>query len=144
MRWRRRRDWDLRVARMRALEVAPEPEQGHGPSWEVMITGRREFAGRVLGGPWAGHEVLVVSYGEARRRRAPRPEDFSFSADYWLVDWDEGGMGDGDADFSVETIDELKERLAEFPIQWYPPATSLARVGMLYGGSGKEQNLEKE
>ncbi|WP_188109328.1 hypothetical protein [Paeniglutamicibacter gangotriensis] len=91
---------------MRALEIAPEPERGHGPSWEAMLTGRREFAGRVLGGLWAGHEVLVVSYGKARRRREPRPEDFSFSADYWLVDWDEGGKGDGDADFSVETIDE--------------------------------------
>lgn len=129
---------------MRALEIAPEPDRGHGPIWEAMLLGRREFAGRVLDGPWVGHEVSVVSYGKARRRREPRPEDFSFSADYWLVDWDEGGKGDGDADFSVESIDELNERLAEFPIQWYPPSTSLARVGMLYGGSGEEPNLEKE
>ena len=83
----------------------------------------------------------VVWKGSPPPRASSR--GLQFSADYWLVDWDEGGKGDGDADFSV-TIDELNERLAEFPIQWYPPATSLARVGMLYGGSGKEQNLEKE
>jgi hypothetical protein len=129
---------------MRALDAAPEPAHGYGPSWDAMLSGRREFAGEVLGGPWAGQDVLVLAYGKVRRRQEPHPDDFSFCAEYLSTDWNQNSKNDGDGDFSVNTVDELNERLADTPIQWYPPATSLARVGRLFGGSGQIQNLGKE
>lgn len=144
MRWKQRREWAERVAQMHSLEAAPEPEQGHGPSWDAILAGRREFAGRVLGGPWLGHDVLILAYGKTRRRREPRPDDFGYSADYAINDWNTPGPGDDDDSFSVATIEELYERLDDTPIQWYPPAKSLAKAGLLFGGSGKEQNLENE
>jgi hypothetical protein len=140
--WKRKKDWAQRVSSMRALQAAAQPEQGYGPSWDAILAGRREFAGLVLSGPWQGYEALIVVYGSTPRRREPRPDDFGFSVDYWVVDSTIAGEGAGYSSFGPDTLDELYDRLTDAPIRWYPPVKSLARVGLLFGGSGQEADLE--
>lgn len=144
MKWGQKRKWGKRVALMNELEEAPVPKEGYGPSWDGILTGRREFAGRVLAGPWSGHDVLVLAYGRSPAHRRPRPTDFSFTADYWIVDQEKHGEGDNHPDLSAETIAELHDRLTRAPIRWYPPATSLMRVGLLFGGSGETDDGEAQ
>lgn len=127
---------------MPALEAAAEPEQGYGPSWDAILAGRREFAGLVTSGPWQGHEVLILVFGSAPRRREPRPDDFGFSVDYWIVDPTIAGEGEDRPSVGPDTLEEPYDQLTDAPIQWHPPAKSLARVGLLYGGSGQEEDLE--
>lgn len=135
--WGQKRKWGKHLALMEELEQAPAPKDGYGPSWEGILAGRREFVGRVFAGPWSGHDVLVLAYGKAPGHRKPRLHDFDFTADYWIVDDEKHGEGAGLPDFSVETIAELYEKLTSAQIDWYPPATSLVRVGLLFGGSGR-------
>ena len=115
----------------------PEPEHGYGPHWDAIIAGRREFTGRVLSGPYVGHDLLVMVYGDAALDRGYKPTDFSYSADYWLVDEDNAGPGDDDPDPSFDTLEGLQEWLAGTPIEWNSPYVSLAVIGRLWGYDGK-------
>ncbi|MET1034981.1 MAG: hypothetical protein ABWX68_07100, partial [Arthrobacter sp.] len=84
--WNKRGDWANRLPAVRALAAAPEPAEGYRPTWDAVLAGRREFAGRILEGPWVGYEFLLLVYGKPRFGHEPRPENFSYFADYWLVD----------------------------------------------------------
>lgn len=131
--------WQARKALVQELESRPEPEYGYGPHWEAVIAGRREFTGRVLSGPYVGHDLLVTVYGQAALDREHEPADFSYSADYWLVDEDNAGPGDDEPDPSFDTLEELLDWLDGTPIEWHSPYVSLARIGRrLSGNDGKQ------
>lgn len=131
------RQWQARKARVQQLESMPEPDYGYGPHWDAIIAGRREFTGRVVRGPYVGHDLLVQVYGDAALDREYEPADFSYSADYWLVDEDNAGPGDDDPDPSFDTLEELQEWLDGTPIEWNSPYVSLAVIGRLLGYDGK-------
>lgn len=114
----------------------PEPPYGCGPQWEALITGRREFVGRVLSGPYVGHDLLVIVYGDASLDREYGPADFLYSADCRMVDEENAGPGDDDPDPSFNTLEELQEWLSGTQIEWQPPYTSLALTGQLWGYDG--------
>lgn len=135
---KRKQEWNARVARVLDLEAMPEPDYGYGPHWEAILAGRREFAGAVLAGPYAGHDLLIHVYGNAALDRAHHPEDFLYSADYWITDRDRAGPGDDGPDPSFTTLEELQEWLTEVPVEWYPPYVALARVGLLSGYGGTQ------
>lgn len=130
--------WQARKALVKELESRPEPEYGYGPHWEAVIAGRREFTGKVLSGPYVGHDLLVTVHGEAALNREYEPADFSYSADYWLVDEDNAGPGDDEPDPSFDTLEELLDWLDGTPIEWHSPYVSLARIGRLSGNDGKQ------
>ena len=116
----------------------PEPDYGYGPHWDAIIAGRREFTGKVLGGPYVGHDLIVTVYGDAALDREFEPADFSYWADYWMVDKDNAGPGDDDPDSSFTTLEELQEWLGGTPIEWHSPYVSLALAGRLLGYDGKQ------
>ncbi|GAB12881.1 hypothetical protein ARGLB_028_00060 [Arthrobacter globiformis NBRC 12137] len=130
--------WRARKARVSKLESLPEPDYGYGPNWEAITAGRREFTGRVLEGPYVGHDVLVQVYGDPALNREYKPADFSYSAEYWLVDRDNAGPGDDDPDSCFNSLEELQEWLGGTPIEWHSPYVSLARIGRLLGYDGKQ------
>ncbi len=137
LRLRLSRKWRVRKARLLELEAQPKPAYGYGPSWEGLVAGRREFAGRVLSGPYAGHDLLIHVYGPTDLNRSYEPNDFDFAADYFITDHVLAGPGDDDPDPWFATLEELSEWLADEPIDWYPPHVSLARLGLLHGFNGK-------
>ena len=114
----------------------PEPGYGYGPQWEAIIAGRREFTGRVLSGPYVGHDLLIKVYGDGALDREYAPADFSYTADYWLVDEDNAGPGDDEYDPSFDTLEELQDWLHDTSIEWHSPYISLARIGRLSGYDG--------
>jgi hypothetical protein len=122
---------------VRGLHELPEPQSGYRPHWDAVADGRREFAGRVINGPWIGHEVLVLVWGEGSLDRTYQPADFMYSADYWLVDKEAAGFGEGEVDANVVTLEELYEFIDDEAIHWYPPLQSLKRVGLLFGTDGE-------
>ena len=61
--------WRARKARVKELESLPEPEYGYGPNGEAITAGRGEFTGRVIEGPYVGHDVLVQVYGDPALNR---------------------------------------------------------------------------
>lgn len=132
------RRWQARKARMRELESLPEPDYGYGPHWDAIIAGRREFTGKVLGGPYVGHDLLLTVYGDAALDRESVPADFSYSADYLMVDKENAGPGDDDPDPSFDTLEELREWLDGTPIEWHSPYVSLALIGRLLGYDGNQ------
>lgn len=131
------RQWQARKTRVQELESMPEPDYGYGPHWDAIIAGRRGFTGKVLSGPYVGHDLLVTVYGDAALDREYQPTDFSYSADYRLVDEDNAGPGDDDPDPSFDTLEELQEWLAGTPVEWNPPYISLALLGRLWSYDGK-------
>jgi hypothetical protein len=131
------RKWQARKARVQELESLPKPDYGYGPHWEAIIEGRREFTGRVLGGLYVGHDLLITVHGDAALDRKYVPADFSYTADYWLVDKENAGPGDDDYDPSFDTLEDLQEWLHDIPIEWYSPNVSLALIGRLSGYDGK-------
>lgn len=131
------REWRMRKARLLELEAQPIPDYGYGPSWEGLVAGRREFAGKVISGPYIGHDLLIHVYGEADLNRSYEPKDFDFAADYFITDDALAGPGDDDPDPWFATLEELKEWLSGQSIDWYPPYTSLARLGLIHGYDGK-------
>lgn len=60
------RKWQARKARIQELESLPKPDYGYGPHWQAIIAGRREFTGKVLSGPYVGHDLLITVYGDVR------------------------------------------------------------------------------
>jgi hypothetical protein len=131
------RQWQARKARVQELESLPEPGYGYGPHWEAIIAGRREFTGRVLSGPYVGHDLLIKVYGDAALDREYVPADFSYTADYWLVDEENAGPGDDEYDPSFDTLEDLQDWLHDIPIEWHSPNISLALIGRLSGYDGK-------
>jgi hypothetical protein len=129
--------WQARKARVQELESRPEPEYGYGPHWDAIGAGRREFTGTVLSGPYVGHDLLITVYGDAALDREYKPADFSYWADYWLVDKDDAGPGDDDPDRPFDTLEELQEWLHDIPVEWHSPYVALARIGRLWGYDGK-------
>jgi hypothetical protein len=106
-------------------------------AWEGLVAGRREFAGRVITGPYLGHDLLIRVYGETDLNRSYEPKDFDFAADYFITDEALAGPGDDDPDPWFATLDELNEWLLGQSIDWYPPYVSLARLGSIHGYDGK-------
>ncbi|MCO1338868.1 hypothetical protein BJH93_08185 [Kocuria polaris] len=123
---------------MLALEAQPEPSYGYGPTREALLAGRRDFSGLVLRGVWSGHDAVVTVWERARRRFDV--EEASFTVDFWLVHRESSGVGD-DLNYTADSIPELLEMLSALDIQWYPPATSLAKVGRMYGGDGTIEGM---
>lgn len=60
-----------------------------------------------------------------------------YSADYWLVDEEVAGFGEGEVDANVVTLEELYDFIDDKVIRWYPPLRSLRRVGLLLGADGE-------
>jgi hypothetical protein len=127
----------VRKARLLELEAQPKPDDGYGPSWQGLVAGRREFAGRALSGPYIGHDLLIHVYGESDLNRSYEPKDFDFAAEYIVTDHALAGPGDDDPDPWFPTLEELREWLANKPIDWYPPYVSLARLGLLHRFDGR-------
>lgn len=142
--WNKRGDWANRLPAVRALAASPEPAEGYRPTWNAILAGRREFAGRILEGPWVGYEILLLVYGKPRFGHEPRSENFSYFADYWLVDEANAGPGDGgQPGLSAMTLERLDTKLARMTVRWYPPGESLARVGLMFGGTGNVTGLNR-
>jgi hypothetical protein len=76
-------------------------------------------------------------HGDAALDRKYVSADFSYTADYWLVDKENAGPGDDDYDPSFDTLEDLQEWLHDIPIEWYSPNVSLALIGRLSGYDGK-------
>jgi hypothetical protein len=103
----------------------------HGPSSSALEAGQRIFAGRVQAGHWLGYDVVVSAYEQRRFLRAPRTA--GFLVEFLLIgspegedppSWDEGEDPPswGEADYTAETIDELRAKLKRSRIQWVAPA----------------------
>ncbi|MFJ5695105.1 hypothetical protein ACIP9X_14820 [Arthrobacter sp. NPDC093125] len=144
--WRNRRrvkqEWAERIALLDALQQAPEPPEGYGPSWDAIVAGRREFAGKVLSGPWVNYDILVLVWGKPEHIPV-RPEDFVYSADYFMTDERTAGPGEDETDTLPVTLEETIEWITDHPIQWYPPLKALARVGLVFGRDGTEASLKR-
>lgn len=138
--WRSRRrakqEWTDRLALLEALEREPEPAEGYGPTWDAIVAGRREFAGKVLSGPWVGHDILILVWGKPPEHRPVQPEDFLYSADYFITDEAIAGPGAGEPDTLPVTLEETMNWITDDPIHWYPPMKALARVGLMFGYDG--------
>lgn len=145
--WRRRQqakqEWTERIALLEVLEREPEPPGGYGPTWEAIARGRREFAGKVQSGPWVGHDILILVWGNPPKNRPALPEDFVYSADYFITDEAIAGPGEGEPDALPFTLEETIEWITDDPVHWYPPLKALARVGLMFGHDGTEASLKR-
>lgn len=90
------------------------------PSKEGLEAGRRAFAGRVRSGYWQGYDVLVAVYEERRPFKKLKPSGFLIQ--FLLRGSNEGEDPDywGDADYTVESIEELDNSLRNSVIEWVP------------------------
>lgn len=140
--WRAKRkariELNERVDRVRELDRLPKPPYGYDPSWQAVLDGRREFAGSVRTGPWVGHDVFVTVWGPGSIGRSYQPEDFLWSADYWRTHTEALGPADGDPDANVVTLEEIYDFLGDHVVTWHSPLKSLERVGLMFGGNGRD------
>lgn len=92
----------------------------HAPSTAAFEGGQETFAGRVLKGKWADYVIVVFTYvqGGLLRRRRPsgylvqffRPSDLRTPE---IESW-------GQADYAVESLEELEDALRESSVEWIP------------------------
>lgn len=99
------------------------------PTSAAFVRGQEAFAGRVLSGPWQGHYVVVLTYLNRswfRRKTVngylvqffqPSASDESDAKFSCASQEDPVGK---EEDYTVDSVEELQESLAENEITWIP------------------------